>query len=149
MTLTITLTRDHGLVLLSALGAGLTVTMIGGRVGQQRQAAGVPYPYLYADQSVAASNSAAYKFNCAQRGHQNLLETLPLTLSLLLMAGVEFPKLAAGCGVLYALGAMAFYANYARGVPAQRHDGFAVLCRVAPALLTVLTFYSGVKLVLT
>lgn len=53
------------------------------------QEAGVEYPAMVADGAVVGAE-AAMKFNCAQRGHHNTLESLPLVLVMeLLIAQVH------------------------------------------------------------
>lgn len=51
-------------------------------VGKYRKAANVPYPQAYAEKAEADASLDAKKFNCAQRAHQNTLESIPIVFAL-------------------------------------------------------------------
>ena len=85
--------------------------MQGNVVTALRKPAGVPYPNAYASKEHAKENQAAYKFNCAQRAHHNLMENMPQTMMSILFAGLVYPTAAAAlgvgwvvCRILYAIG---------------------------------------------
>jgi len=99
-------------VILVSLGLmPLLATVQGTIVTGFRKPAGVPYPNAYATAQQVKENKDAYKFNCAQRAHQNLMENMPQTMVSTLIAGLEYPKAAAALGA----GWLVFRALYAYG----------------------------------
>lgn len=72
--------------------------MQGNIVTMLRKPAGVPYPNAYATPQQVKESPAAYKFNCAQRSHGNLLENMAQTMLFILFAGLEYPKTATWLG---------------------------------------------------
>jgi MAPEG family len=68
------------------------------------------YPNLYA---VPGYHKDADAFNRVQRGHQNVLETLPLFLGFCLIGGLKYPITAAICGATHALGCVLYQIGYA------------------------------------
>jgi glutathione S-transferase len=96
--------------------------MQGNIVTFARKSAGVPYPNAYATPQQAKENQDAYKFNCAQRAHANLLENMPQTIAYMLFAGLEYPTATAALGFgwllsrsLYAYGYVQSNKRYAFG----------------------------------
>ena len=75
----------------------------------------VKYPTLYSPDND--------KFNCIQRAHQNTLETYPQFLMLLLIGGLQYPRFAAGAGVVALLGRIAYAKGYSTGDPEKRRWG--------------------------
>jgi hypothetical protein len=51
----------------------------------------------------ATKNPAAYKFNCAQRAHTNLLENMNQTIAYMLFAGLAYPQPTAALGLTWVL----------------------------------------------
>jgi len=51
--------------------------------------------------AVESENPQAKLFNCVQRAHQNVLEFMPTFISLLLVGGLQYPRLAAVLGLVY------------------------------------------------
>ena len=49
------------------------------------------------------------EFNCVQRGHQNMLEYLPVFVGLLLVAGLRFPISAAIAGAIFVVGRVLYF----------------------------------------
>ncbi|KAL5533960.1 hypothetical protein ACEPAG_420 [Sanghuangporus baumii] len=82
-----------------------------------RKASGIPYPYAYAEKAEVASNSAAQKFNCAQRAHQNTLEHAPYVLYSLLVTGLKYPYLSAALGTPWVVGRFLYTRGYSSGDP--------------------------------
>ena len=71
----------------------LTLTWMGIRVGAARRKYGVSYPTLYArvgDGNIKDEKQAT-EYNCVQRGHQNMFETFPSVVSMVLVAGLKVP----------------------------------------------------------
>lgn len=92
-------------------------------VVKARKKYGVKYPDLYASEGDGLTKEAAFKFNCVQRGHQNCLENLPSFLSLLLTAGLPYPRSASIAGVIYLAGRWMYFRGYSTGDPKKRMQG--------------------------
>ncbi|KAJ7481668.1 hypothetical protein FB451DRAFT_1236798 [Mycena latifolia] len=117
-----------------------TVFLLGSQivvVSKHRAISGVPYPQLYADKAEAAASPAAFRFNCAQRVHQNTLEYLPGLYVMTLIFGTKFPVLAASSLGLWVAGRVAYGLGYVTGVPDRRNNIVTVLC-ATPSIITLL-----------
>lgn len=73
-TLTLSLPKEYGYVVVTAASTFFLSFWHGIRVGSFRKAAGIPYPQAYADSAnmsaaSAEKKKAMYLFNCAQRAH--------------------------------------------------------------------------------
>ncbi|GAA6026813.1 hypothetical protein JCM8097_005879 [Rhodosporidiobolus ruineniae] len=93
------------------------------KVSAARKAAKVDYPAAYADNAVAERDIKAKQFNCAQRAHMNTLENLPLFLISLLHSSLYHPKYAAGAGLFWIFGRLAYISGYSTGEPKKRMNG--------------------------
>jgi glutathione S-transferase len=82
----------------------------------------VKYPIMYAQESESKDFKA---FNCVQRGHQNTLEFMPTFLALLLVAGFQYPLVAAGFGAVYTVARIQYFRGYSTGQAAARYNGGA------------------------
>ncbi|KIW16418.1 hypothetical protein PV08_06470 [Exophiala spinifera] len=99
MAYTLTVPDKYGYVVLVALGLAPVLAFSQGiLVGLYRKPARVPYPNPYATAQEAKENPAAYKFNCAQRAHGNLLENMPQAIASMLFAGLGYPVATAALG---------------------------------------------------
>ncbi|KAK5452236.1 hypothetical protein LTS15_007302 [Exophiala xenobiotica] len=116
-----TVPENYGYVVLVALGLTPVLAFAQGNVVTSlRKAAGVPYPNPYATPQQAKEKPAAYKFNCAQRAHANLLENMPQTMMYMLFAGLEYPTTTAALGA----GWLFFRAMYAYGyIQGEKENG--------------------------
>lgn len=92
-------------------------------VMRARKKYGVKYPDLYATKENCANEEDRQKFNCVQRGHQNSLELHAAFLSLLTLAGLKHPVVAASAGAVYILGRLIYFKQYSTGVPEKRVNG--------------------------
>ncbi|KAJ6610454.1 hypothetical protein B0H10DRAFT_2224949 [Mycena sp. CBHHK59/15] len=92
---------------------------------------------VYADKAEAAASPAAYKFNCAQRVHQNTLEYLPGLYMMTTVFGLKYPVLAASSLGLWVVGRIAYSIGYMTGVPDNRNNIVTVIC-ATPSMLTLL-----------
>ena len=88
-------------------------------VMQARKKYGVKYPNLYAPPG--HKNEEA--FNCAQRAHQNTVESQALFLVELVIVGLFYPLFAATCGALYSVGRILYGYGYATKGPDGRLIG--------------------------
>ncbi|KAJ7282513.1 hypothetical protein C8J57DRAFT_1055870, partial [Mycena rebaudengoi] len=88
-------------------------------VAKHRKAAGIDYPRAYAEKAEMDASPAAVKFNCAQRAHQNTLESLPAFYTLTLITSIKYPLLAATCLGLYTVGRVGYTMGYTTGKPQQ------------------------------
>eukprot|EP01111_Echinosteliopsis_oligospora_P008595 TRINITY_DN243_c0_g1_i1.p1 TRINITY_DN243_c0_g1~~TRINITY_DN243_c0_g1_i1.p1 ORF type:complete len:151 (+),score=39.12 TRINITY_DN243_c0_g1_i1:103-555(+) len=130
MVVIINLDESYSLVIGSAIATAITLQTLAFRVGKARARLGVQLPSMYADQSVAKVNKDAHVFNCIQRGHQNALETYPQVLFLILAGGLKHPWVAAGAGVAWCVGRLAYANGYATGDPEKRQTPLGVLTYV-------------------
>ncbi|EXJ64189.1 glutathione S-transferase [Cladophialophora yegresii CBS 114405] len=123
MVYTLSTPDGYGYVVLVALGAIPLLSNIQGNVVTfLRKPAKVPYPNAYASHEQAKESQDAYKFNCAQRAHANLLENMPQTMATMLFAGLEYPTATAALGLgwvlaraLYAFGYIKYNRRYGLG----------------------------------
>ena len=104
-------------------------------------AAGVKYPKLYAD---ASDGEAGNKFNCAQRGHQNMLESYPQFLTLLILLGLVYPITSATLGAIWCVARIGYFRAYATGDPKKRLPWFGASSLSLLALIFT-TIYAGLK----
>ena len=88
-------------------------------VMQARKKYGIKYPNLYAPPG--HKNEEA--FNCAQRAHQNTVESQALFLVELVVVGLFYPLFAASCGSLYSVGRILYGYGYAKNGPDGRLIG--------------------------
>jgi uncharacterized membrane protein YecN with MAPEG domain len=127
--------RLYGLVLLvNAVGTAFAMIYLGTMVisarrkckdkaikdGDADAEARFSYPKLYAE----GFSKPAHDFNCAQRGHQHALETLPSYLILALVAGIYFPFLSAMGGLLWIIARVRYAEGYSTGEVKNRYQSF-------------------------
>ena len=86
---------------------------------QARKKYGIKYPNLYAPPG--HKNEEA--FNCAQRAHQNTVESMPLFLVELVLVGLFYPLFAASCGALWSVGRILYGYGYKTKGPDGRLIG--------------------------
>jgi glutathione S-transferase len=82
----------------------------------------VKYPNLYAAPTDSADTDA-FKFNCAQRAHQNCLENQPTFLAHMIVAGLRYPYSASIAGAIYLVGKYLYVVGYKTGDPKKRMNG--------------------------
>ncbi|KAF2751258.1 membrane-associated proteins in eicosanoid and glutathione metabolism [Sporormia fimetaria CBS 119925] len=121
---------DYGYTLLSVVSTFFVGTWLGIRVTSFRKAAKIPYPYEYASaEQVSTAAPAAAKamdtFNRAQRGHQNFVENHASAVGALLVAGLRYPKLAAGLGAVWSVNRVLYALGYTNGGEKGRYWGAA------------------------
>ncbi|KAG7400886.1 Microsomal glutathione S-transferase 3 [Phytophthora boehmeriae] len=106
------------------------------KVGKARKLYGIEYPQMYAEKS----DKNAKAFNCVQRGHQNVMENIPLFLALLFTSAVYHPSIAAIAGLVRILGFIAYMRGYSSGDPKKRLQGsFGYLGLLVSIVLSVET----------
>ena len=102
MVLQITVPDEYTYVLFSTTVVPfVTSTIMGGRVMSARQRLKVQYPNLYA---VPGYHDKADEFNRVQRGHQNLFETIGSVTTMLLVGGLQSPRVATALALAYCAG---------------------------------------------
>ncbi|KAF7726536.1 Microsomal glutathione S-transferase 3 [Apophysomyces ossiformis] len=119
----IVIPKEYGYVLSAAAITSFYVFSLGFDVAKARKAAGVPYPYAYAERAEAEKDPKKHIFNCAQRAHQNTLEQLPLFTTLLLVGGIRHPEISAGAAAVWVLGRIVYAKNYISGDVKKRTRG--------------------------
>ncbi|KAH8835839.1 hypothetical protein DL96DRAFT_1732753 [Flagelloscypha sp. PMI_526] len=121
----ITLPEGFELVLANVV---LSILVLHGQASvsmRHRKRAGVKYPQLYASKEEADKNVAAFKFNCAQRVHQNSLETFPQVMLLSFIVGTSYPRAAAMLGFVWNLGRVGYTYGYLQSPQKRsRYGGF-------------------------
>jgi glutathione S-transferase len=139
--------KEFPLVLAGLSLTGVAVTFSLFRAGSFRKEAGVNYPALYADDAEARVDKKKFTFNCAQRGAFNVLETYPQSLVWLTVAGLSFPRVAAGLSVAYSVGAVFFAIGYSSGDPDKRYGSLGGVFRLAQLGAIVAAGVSSFQLV--
>jgi len=84
-------------------------------VGAARKKYNIKYPIMYSPDN--------NDFNCIQRAHQHTLEIHPVFVMLLLVGGLQLPRVSAGAGAVYLLGRILFARGYYTGDPEKRQQG--------------------------
>ena len=100
---------DYKWVLLALVGVFFANQYLVVGVMQARKKYGIKYPNLYAPPGHKNEES----FNCAQRAHQNTVESQALFLVELVVVGLFYPLFAATCGALYSVGRILYGYGYA------------------------------------
>lgn len=119
-TFSLTVPRDYGYVVLVGVGSIPVNMWMVLRVCAARRKYGIQLPTMYSDTNVV--------FNCIQRSHQHFLEYYPQTLMMLFLSGFEYPKVAAGAGVVYLAGRVVYAIGYSSGDPNKRLFGGFMYC---------------------
>jgi len=113
MPVAFTVPDGYGYSAFIALGVIPMVAFVQGAVVTTlRKASGVPYPHAYATIEQAKTNKDAYKFNCAQRAHGNLLENMPQTIACILFGGLFYPQATPILGAFWALSRVLYAYGY-------------------------------------
>ncbi|KAJ8082020.1 hypothetical protein PM082_007866 [Marasmius tenuissimus] len=95
-------------------------------VSKARKAAKIQYPQLYAEKAQEDASIDAKRFNCAQRAHQNTLESIPMVYLTTAIASIQHPKLAAGLLASWSFFRVLYTRGYATGDPKKRSFGARV-----------------------
>lgn len=118
---------DFSYVLGVIVGAAVLNQAHGMVVSSFRKSAKIAYPAPYAsDEQIKADKSPerhVLKFNCAQRAHANYLENYTQFLSVLVVAGLSYPRAAASLGAVWLVGRVLFLVGYLSGDPKKRLIG--------------------------
>ncbi|POM80702.1 MAPEG family [Phytophthora palmivora] len=109
----------HGYVPLLVVFLLFVNLWAGIKVGQARKLYGVDYPQMYAEKS----DKNAKAFNCVQRGHQNIMENIPIFLALLFTSAIYRPQIAVIAGFVRILGFILYMRGYSSGDPKKRMQG--------------------------
>ncbi|KAH9133847.1 hypothetical protein LEN26_003322 [Aphanomyces euteiches] len=114
-----TIQPDHGYVILVVVLVVFVNFWAGMKVGAARKKYNIKYPQMYAEKG----DKNFIEFNCVQRAHQNMLENLPVFLSILATSSIYRPMWAAIAGLVRVLGFIVYVASYASGSPEKRQYG--------------------------
>ncbi|KAI7885640.1 membrane-associated proteins in eicosanoid and glutathione metabolism [Lichtheimia hyalospora FSU 10163] len=139
----IELPHEYGYVLTTFAASAFYLFTLGAQTGKYRRAAGVPYPYAYADKEEAEKDPKKNLFNCAQRVHQNTLEMYPIYSTFLLIGGIKHPVYASVAGVIFLVGRFFFSSGYLTGNPSKRMRGvFSYAALLGLLGMSVSTLYT-------
>ncbi|KAI9026433.1 hypothetical protein CLU79DRAFT_741740 [Phycomyces nitens] len=137
----IVIPSQYGYVLGTAVASVLLLISLTIKVGGARKAAGIPYPYAYAEKAEAEKDPKKNIFNCTQRAHQNTLESFPIFMTLLLIGGISHPIVAASSGTVWLIGRFIYAKGYSSGQPDKRIPGataqLSLLANLAASVHTV------------
>ncbi|KAE9404636.1 membrane-associated proteins in eicosanoid and glutathione metabolism [Gymnopus androsaceus JB14] len=130
------------------VGASLlsTVFLITGQtiiVGLRRKAAGIKYPQMYAEKAEVEKSVDALRFNCAQRAHQNTLESIPLLYLTTCLAATKFPIVAASLCGSWVVARVFYTRGYVTGKPEKRIWGAEFGTAALIGLLGTATYVVG------
>ncbi|KAJ7093959.1 membrane-associated proteins in eicosanoid and glutathione metabolism [Mycena belliarum] len=120
MSKTIVLPEGTGYLAGAFLSSALLLVWQSISVVGVRKRAGVEYPRAYAEKAEMEANPAAVLFNCAQRAHQNTLESLPIIYVMTLITALQRPTLAAGVLGLWVVGRVGYTLGYYTGDAKRR-----------------------------
>ncbi|KAK1237547.1 hypothetical protein MKX08_003172 [Trichoderma sp. CBMAI-0020] len=138
------ISNSYGFVLAAATSAFFVNVLHMARTGKFRKASGVTYPNAYASHEQAEKDPNAYKFNCAQRAHNNYTENLVPAVGSLLIAGLNFPVASALLGATWSFGRVVYLYGYtSNSGPKGRTFGayFAGAADLALKLMAAYTSY--------
>jgi hypothetical protein len=82
------------------------------------------YPNLYVI-PLGPNDTNAKLFNCAQRGHQQALETYTQFALFSVMSGLRFPLATAFVGLFWSYARLHWANGYAKGDPSKRYEHWA------------------------
>jgi len=108
-------------------------------VNRHRKAAGIKYPQLYAEKAEMEKSLLARQFNCAQRAHQNTLESLPYVLLMGFVGGLKFPVVSSVILGGWILGRFQYTYMYSKGDPTKRSgmlSNYCLMGLIPPALVS-------------
>ncbi|OWZ12776.1 hypothetical protein PHMEG_00014009 [Phytophthora megakarya] len=124
----------HGCVALVVVLLHVVNTWAGHQVGVARSKYGIKYPQMYAEKG----EKNAKAFNCVQRGHQNIVENIPIFLGVFFTSAIYRPQIAVASGLVRILGFVVYMRGYSSGDPQKRMQGvfghFALLINVMLSL---------------
>merc|ERR1711907_71898 len=123
------LPQDYGYVFASLFMTVIANFYLVVLVIKARKKYGIEYPTLYAnkdhidEKSKCKDEQDLQAYNCAQRAHQNTAESMPTIQLLGALNGLLFPRFAAGCLAIYAVGRIVYGNGYVGGGPTGRKLG--------------------------
>ncbi|KAJ7589148.1 hypothetical protein C8J56DRAFT_1164063 [Mycena floridula] len=123
---TIVLSDDYVYVAGGILSTIFVLVGQGVIVGRARETAGIQYPQLYAEKAEAEKSPAAFKFNCAQRAHQNSIEKISTIHALTLLTSIKYPKFAAAASLTWSIGRGLYTRGYL-AAPEMRNTSGGIL----------------------
>ncbi|KAG9127389.1 hypothetical protein FRC07_014334 [Ceratobasidium sp. 392] len=148
MSTVITLPEHYGYVALAAISTAYLSVWQTTFVTKGRKRSGIKYPQMYAEQAQVEKDPEALKFNCAQRAHQNTLESLPHVLLFIPFLGLRRPILAASLGAAWTFGRILYTLGYTTGDPAKRNSRGGIISSIALFGLLFSTTYAAGELAL-
>ncbi|KAI9711978.1 MAG: hypothetical protein M1820_001686 [Bogoriella megaspora] len=155
MSMSITVPKEYGYVLLTAASTTVVASWIGFRVGIFRKATRIiKYPQRYAEQSQIAEASPEqkqrlYQYNCAQRAHGNFVEWHPSVVIAMMIGGLKFPVLSAGLGAAWTFSRFLYTVGYTNASkPNGKGRQIGLVFIPLQSVLFLVACYAGVQFVL-
>ena len=135
--MTFSLSFDQGLCGCIAIGACFFNGYLSAKVGAKRKQVGLKYPAPY-----DFSNPQA-EFNRYQRAAHNYQEVLPMFLTLLAIASIDYPRYAFYCGLIFLTGRYFYTTGYFKSVDGRTRGAFYILGVFGLLGLSLKTVYTA------
>ncbi|CAG7848496.1 SubName: Full=Uncharacterized protein {ECO:0000313/EMBL:CCA66602.1} [Serendipita indica DSM 11827] len=148
MSVTLVVPREYRVVVAVGLSTVFLASYHGFVTSYFRRRANIRHPQCYADPKQMSDDINALKFTCAQRAHQNMLETLPIILFGLAWSGLYYPVTTSALGVGWIISRVIYLKGYTSGTPEKRLPGFQIastflFCIVGLGLYSSFKTYFG------
>lgn len=87
-----------------------------------------------------------YRFNCAQRAHQNFGENHPTFLAALFISGLTYPTASAVLGATWSVNRVVYALGYTNGAEGGKGRYYGILWMLAHYSLVIMSGVSAYKL---
>lgn len=145
----IALPHDYSYVLLAVSSTFFVNVYHSALTIKWRKLSGQKYPVAYASNELAAKDTNAFRFNCAQRSHANFTENLLPAVASMLISGLQYPIAAAALGGVWSISRALYAWGYVSSAgPNGRYRG-GLTGSISFYLLGLLSAYTSVKLALS
>ncbi|KAE9404635.1 hypothetical protein BT96DRAFT_1016213 [Gymnopus androsaceus JB14] len=104
---------------------------------------GSSYPQLYAEKAEVEKSVDALRFNCAQRAHQNTMESIPLLYLTTCLTATKLPIVAASLCGTWVLARVFYTRGYVTGKPEKRERGAQTSILALFGLIGTATYVVG------
>jgi len=145
-----TFPENYGFVFAGVFGTMIANLYCSINVSKHRKKFGIKYPALYADATHInkdCKKEDVETFNCAQRAHQNTLESLSSVQLMGALNGLMFPQFAASCLGVYSVGRILYCNGYTKNGPDGRMLG-GIVSHLGDLPLLICTGYCAYTLIM-